>query len=167
MRTICRIPDVEQWLRTNASAFLVLVLGWQVNDTADEIAGLKRTAWSEQNHDSYSFRDLRVSYLMQASHSQGARESSSSDQSHGEERDDNCLSFQRNEKAKRDKPFPGGLLSSLHLSGCLGLIEQPCSVGASGQSWPWSGLERKKGCWKPAELGETLRQGPCVAEDRS
>lgn len=112
----------------------MLVLGWQVNDTADEIAGLKHTAWSEQNHASYSFRDLRISYLMQASHSQGAGESSFSDQSHGEERDDNCLGFQRNEKAKRDKPFPGGPLSSLHLSGCLGLIEQPYSVGASGRS---------------------------------
>lgn len=55
----------------NTSAFLVLVLGRQVNDTADEVAGLKRTAWSEQNHTSYSSLDLRVSYLMQAFHSQG------------------------------------------------------------------------------------------------
>lgn len=152
--TICRIPNVEQCLRTNASAVWVLVLGWQVNDTADEVARLKRTAWSKKNHTSYSFLDLRVSYLMQASHSQGAREPSSSDQSHGEERADNCLSFQRNEKAKQDKPFPGGSLSSLHLSGCLGLIEQPRSVGASGQSWPWSSPERKRGCWRPVELGE-------------
>lgn len=154
-------------MHMNARAFSVLVLDCQVNDTTDEIARLKHTAWSRPEPCFLQFPWSESILLNTNIHSQGAMESPSPDQFQEEGRDDNCMSFSR--EVKLDNPFLGSTSSSLHLSRCgawpLGLVEQPCSVGASGTSGPWSSQEKSRGCWRWVELGEAQRRGICVAED--